>query len=455
MSTWGPGQWLTGWDASTWSLTTANPGFGSAVVGLFELEGQLQRSEVANALEALARGHDVLRERIQQTGLPLLPARTEILNECDVSNLLSFAEMDGPIKWRNLREIVQAQLRTPFDSQNPAWRAVMVTSTDQQSTSSYLVIALHHALADGVRAVSLADALMNPTQTKQRDDNQPSSARQDFPAALLDMASELGARAFTEGLSLVSQVMVDPKSARTRLSDLAVSALRSVNPFTRPLSTLFAPRSGHIRLDRVQVELAPLQAVARKNQVSLTAVMLNAIRLGMAAYHSSMGDSTQSIRVNVPVALPRQHGQRNALAVSRMQLELESSGDSALDLKLIHSQLAGLRTEPALQWANVAADLSRLLPTETSMPLLSNLVGGADITVSSIKGPNRGFVGSSAVVGVTAFAPVFGAAVSLNLMSQDDLVSVGICSDTGAVKHPKRLTRFCERGFAEMAALSA
>jgi hypothetical protein len=55
------------------------------------------------------------------------------------------------------------------------------------------------------------------------------------------------------------------------------------------------------------------------------------------------------------------------------------------------------------------------------------------------------------VLGLTPFAPVFGAAVSLNLMTQDELLLVGICCDAGAVKHPKRLKRFCERGFAEMA----
>ena len=455
MTNWSAGQWLTGWDASTWSLTTANPGFGSAVVGLFEVAGHLQRSEVVSALEELAASHEVLRERIQQTGVPLLPARTEILSDFDVTELLSFAELDGPIKWRNLREIVQAQLRAPFDSSAPAWRAVMVTSSTEDSTTSYLVLALHHALADGVRAVSLADALMGASKSQQGNQELTGPTRQDLPAALLEMASEFGARAFNEGLSLVSQAMVDPKSVRTRLTELTFSAIKSANPFARPLSTLFAPRSGQTRLDRLQVLLKPLKVVAQQHQVSLTAVMLNAIRLGIAGYHSSMGDSSTSIRVNVPVALKRQPGQRNALAVSRMQLDLLNSGDPILDLKRIHSQLSDLRTQPALQWANVAADLSRLLPQETAIPLLSNLVGGADITVSSIKGPSRGFIGSKRVVGVTPFAPVFGAAVCLNLMSQDELLLVGICSDTGAVKHAKRLTRFCERGFADMAALSA
>jgi hypothetical protein len=36
-------------------------------------------------------------------------------------------------------------------------------------------------------------------------------------------------------------------------------------------------------------------------------------------------------------------------------------------------------------------------------------------------------------------------------MTQDEFLLVGICCDAGAVKHPKRLKRFCERGFAEMA----
>jgi hypothetical protein len=373
------------------------------------------------------------------------------MHECDIQELLSFVSFDGPIKRRNLREIIETQLRTEFDSHLPAWRAVLATSTQSCEQESYLVFALHHALADGVRAVSLAEALMHQTEPNQHSSSPINATREDLPAALVDMASEFGARVFAQSLSLISQVMVDPRSARNRLTDLAASTFRSVNPFARPLSTLLAPRSGRLRVNWLKSPLPPLKQTATRNSVSLTAVMLNALRIGMAEYHASMGDTTSSLRVNVPVALDRQDGQRNALAVARIQLALHSTGDVRLDLKQLNTQLASLRTEPALQWANVAADFSRLLPAETALPLLGSLVGGADITVSSIKGPVLGHIGSHRVLGLTPFAPVFGAAVSLNLMTQDELLLVGICCDAGAVKHPKRLKRFCERGFAEMA----
>lgn len=454
MSSWQPGQWLTGWDASTWAITANDPSFGSAVVGVFEIEGQLGLAQATAALQDLARTQPLLRERIQQTGIPLLPARTEILTSCDVSELITHISLGSKIRWRDLREIIATQIGLAFDSAKPAWRAVLVSSSAPEASSSFLIFALHHALLDGSGAVSLAHALMT-TSEQSSDLLDVELNREDLAATLVNMASSFGVRAFTEVLGLAAEAMASPQVATAKLRSLAASVIGNLNPLARPLSSLLAPRSGQIRAMRLGVDLVPLRELAKSQSVSLTSVMLAAISRGMSSYHARMGDSSSALRVNVPVALPRIDSERNALAVSRMKLELNSTDDATLLMKRINTELATMRGEPALRWANVAADVSRLLPNEALTSFVSGLVGGADITVSSLRGPDLGLIAGHQVLSLTPFAPVFGAAVSMNLMSQGGSLWLGLCSDTSAVRHPKLLVAEIKRGFDEMAALAA
>lgn len=454
MSSWQPGQWLTGWDASTWAITANDPSFGSAVVGLFELEGQLGLGQATTALQELTDRQPLLRERIQQTGIPLLPARTEILSTCDVSDLITHVSFDSNIRWRDVREIVATQIGLSFDSDKPAWRVVLVNSSGGEAPSSFLIFSLHHALLDGVGAVSLAHALMNASDQKSEPFDVGLN-REDLAATLVNMASSFGAKAFTEVLSFAAEAMASPQLATSKLREVAASVIGNLNPLARPLSSLLAPRSGYIRAMRLGVPLAPLRALAKNQSVSLTSVMLTAISRGMSSYHARMGDNTSALRVNVPVALPRTESERNALAVSRMKLELNSSDDATLLMKRINTELATMRVAPALRWANVAADVSRLLPNDALIPFVSGLVGGADITVSSLHGPDLGSIAGHQVLSLTPFAPVFGAAVSLNLMSQGPSLWLGLCCDTSAVRHPKVLVAELKRGFDEMAGLAA
>jgi hypothetical protein len=154
--------------------------------------------------------------------------------------------------------------------------------------------------------------------------------------------------------------------------------------------------------------------------------------------------------VNVPVALQANGSQRNALSVSRVVLDLEPI-DPVVRLKQTHEVLLNAKSEPALQWTSVAADISRLLPLEA----FAGLIGGADLTVSSLRGPTSGgTIAGRPVTGLTPFAPVFGAGASLNFLTFNDQLFAGICADGAAVAHLKRFKRECLRGFAEIAALA-
>ena len=448
---WRPRQWLTGWDASTWAITSSDLNFGSAVVGVLELAGHASAASVVDQLQRLADSAPLLRERVVQTGVPLLPGRVEITPHCDVAQHFTHAILGNRPRWQDLYPIIEKQLETQFASDRPAWRAVLVTgpSDATKAPRSFLVVALHHALVDGNGAVRLAESLLHEKPLLEQEQLLP-PGQTDLASALIDMASHAGAKLFVEGTTLLAQVMADPNSAAERARELSRSSFRTVNPFARPLSSLLAPRSGRVAVTRVKVDLDPLVEVAKSNSVTVTSVLLAGVTLGLSHYHQRFGDSSQEVRVNVPLAMSSSAKERNALSISRIILELGPT-DHALRLKQINEQLANARAEPALQWTSVAADLSRLLPLET----FAGLIGGADLTVSSLKGPTGGgAVAGQAVKGLTPFAPVFGAALSINFVTFDGQLFAGICVDSAAVSDVKRFRRDCLRGLAEIAAVA-
>jgi len=448
---WRPSQWLTGWDASTWAVTSSDLNFGSAVVGVIELEGNAIFDSVAEQLQRLSDEYVLLRERVAQTGIPLLPGRVEATARCDVLDHLSHTRLAEQPKWGDLRPIVEKQLDTNFAADRPAWRAVLVTGSNSSAhpSRSFLVIALHHALIDGNGAIRLAEALIHDSDDEPLDKRSDLESN-DLAGALIDMASHAGAKLFSEGTTLLAQVMADPNSAAEHLRQLVRSGLRTVNPFARPLSSLLAPRSGELATTRLQADVDSLLKVSKDNSVTLTSVLLCGVAIGLSAYHQRFGDMSRQVRVNVPIALPVSAKQRNSLSVTRVVLDL-SPLDTKLRLKQINEQLVTAKSEPALQWTSVAADLSRLLPLET----FASLIGGADLTVSSMKGPRAGgVVAGLPVIGLTPFAPVFGAAFSMNFVTFEDQIFAGICADRAAVSDMKRFRRDCLRGLAEITALA-
>ena len=166
------------------------------------------------------------------------------------------------------------------------------------------------------------------------------------------------------------------------------------------------------------------------------------------AYHARHGSSAQELRVNVPISLRGDAGDRsgqaaNAVAIARFPMQV--AGQSAVELmNQAHELVAKWRSEPAMRLADPLAEVSWFVP----IPMLASVARASDITTSNVPGPPIPiYLAGSRMIAVYPLVATIGAAVNVTMVTYDSKAFIGVSTDDRAIGDHVDLMHDLRAGF--------
>jgi len=173
-----------------------------------------------------------------------------------------------------------------------------------------------------------------------------------------------------------------------------------------------------------------------------------AVMTGMQIYHTRHGSTAESLRVNVPISIRGDAGDRsgqaaNAVAIARFPMHV--AGQSAAELmQQAHELVAKWRCEPAMRLADPLAEVSWFVP----VPMLASVARASDITTSNVPGPPIPiYLAGSRMIAVYPLVATIGAAVNVTMVTYDSQAFIGVSTDDRAVADHPDLMQDLREGF--------
>ncbi len=251
----------------------------------------------------------------------------------------------------------------------------------------------HHAIADGQGSVmmlaglvdwdadaSSADEPMPPAPAPGRTD--PITATVAAVGSAAKTAGGLGVQAIRDLPTSARNLAIHPRRTTTEAVRLAASAARVLRVHREPLSPLMRDRGTTYTIRTLDVPFEALRDSAALYGGTLNDAFLAALMGGMRRYHALHGVEVGRLRVNVPVST-RSSGAAASNAVSIARIELDA-GERDVTARFTEAAaaVASARSEPAMPFADLAADASRLLPVS----LIAEVAKASDLTASNVPG---------------------------------------------------------------------
>jgi WS/DGAT/MGAT family acyltransferase len=336
-------------------------------------------------------------------------------------------------------------MERPLDRGRPPWEIHVIEGAAGQPFS--VLLKIHHALADGLRAVSLGAVLF---------DESPGLVRLTAPRAV--------AKAPVPGPGLRSRVGAAVGDAGQALGIGASLARASLGASvgSRTIPALAAPSSGSRQLATAVLDLDAVQRVRKAGGGTVNDVLIALVAGMLRRWMSGRGEdvTTAVPRALVPVARRIGDGQRGAgNRLSGYLAELPVAEPDPLE------RLRAVRT---VMDRNKAAGPGRgagaaVLLTDYLLPMASRLgaplAGHAvrllfDILVTSVPVPDLGFtVGGCPLLAVYPLAPLArGQSLAVAMTTYRGKVHLGLVGDGCAAPD---LGKLADAAHVELAVLSA
>jgi diacylglycerol O-acyltransferase / wax synthase len=235
-----------------------------------------------------------------------------------------------------------------LDRARPLWEMWLLTGL--AGGGSGLLIRLHHAVADGLAAVAMMEALFAQDPAGPAPDVS-TWRRQPTPGTRELLADSLHRRVVATAGVLVQ--MRHPSSIIARLRLLARSARALAHARQAPRVSINVPVSGHHRLMLVRADLDRVRKVAHAHGGTVNDVLLTAVAGGAQRLLDARGELTPGLvlQASVPASLRSPSGNvaaGNRVGVMIVPLRL-GDGDPASRLSLIAATTATRKRQPLHQ----------------------------------------------------------------------------------------------------------
>ena len=171
--------------------------------------------------------------------------------------------------------------------------------------------------------------------------------------------------------------------------------------------------------------------------------------MGMDRYHLRHGVVAEQLRVNVPISLRGDAGDRTAQAsnsVSIARFPIPIAGLTATEhMAGAHELVARWKQEPAIRLADPLAEVSWLVP----VPMLAQAAQASDVTTSNVPGPPIPlYLAGVRMVAAYPLVATIGAAVNITMVTYDGQAYIGVSADDRAVSDLDDLVEDLRAGFA-------
>ncbi|NUR68883.1 MAG: wax ester/triacylglycerol synthase family O-acyltransferase [Streptomyces sp.] len=407
-------------DLAFWNIESAEHPMHLGALGVFEAHSPTAGAHAADLLAARAAAVPGLRMRIRDVWQPLSfgGATREPAPDFDP---LDHVRLHAPTA--DFHAEAGRLMERPLERGRPPWEAHVLPGED--GVSFAVLFKFHHALADGLRALTLAAAILDPMDLPERRPRPEAPS----PGFLPDVRKLPG---------LVRGAVSDVGRALDIGASVALSGVG-----VRSSSALTAEPSGTRRTAGVVIDLDDVHRVRKAQGGTVNDVLIAVVAGALRRWLDERGDGSDGVapRALIPVSKRRPrtaHPQGNRLSGYLMRLPV---GDPDPLARLDTVRTAMDRNKDA--GPNRGAGAVALLADH--VPALGHRLGGPlvsqaarlwfDILVTSVPLPSLGLkLGGNPVTQVFPLAPLArGHSLAIAVSTYRGHVHYGLVADAEAV----------------------
>lgn len=451
------GKQLRGWDAATFRTASGDPSMRSTVVAMAVLDQSPDWNRLRTRLERLTLFVPELRMRPLYGVVGFSAPRLSIDPDFDLDFHVRRYRLPENGTWDDLLRDARRISLTDFDHNRPLWEATLIEGLPDGHSA--FLLKLHHSIADGQATVMIALTLFEFAADVNSDEPvaPPAPIGSDvswqdiFIANTQDNISRaLGAAkgAFGTGLGFLKGAITDFETTVQKAVETVGSVTRATTVYDRPLSPLLVERGTTYTFGTLEFPFEDIRRSAKSQGMSVNDAFMAAVMSGMQAYHLRHGSSAESLRVNVPISLRGDAGDRsaqasNAVAIARFPMPVAGLGVRQL-MEQAHELVAHWRAEPAMRLADPLAEVSWFVP----VPMLAHAARASDITTSNVPGPPIPiYLAGARMIAAYPLVATIGAAVNVTMVTYDGHAFIGVSSDDRAIKDHSELMHDLRAGF--------
>ena len=416
-------------DLAFWNIESAEHPMHLGALGVFSAHSPTAGAHAADLLAARAAAVPGLRMRIRDVWQPLLPlafggATREPAPDFDP---LQHVRLHAPTA--DFHAVAGRLMERPLERGRPPWEAHVLPGED--GTSFAVLFKFHHALADGLRALMLAAALMDPM-----DMPEPRPRPAEPPRSFLPDVRKLP--------GLVRGTLSDVG----RALDIGTSVARATWD-VRSSPALTSEPTGTRRTAGVVVDLDEVHRIRKTEGGTVNDVLIAVVAGALRRWLDERGDSSDGVapRALIPVSKRRPrtaHPQGNRLSGYLIRLPVDDP-DPLARLRTVRTAMDRNKDAGPNRGAGAVALLADHVPP-LGHRLGGPVVGQAarllfDILVTSVPLPSLGLkLGGCPVTEVFPLAPLArGQALAIAVSTFRGRVHYGLVADAAAVPDLDRL----------------
>jgi diacylglycerol O-acyltransferase len=451
------GAQLRGWDAATFRTASGDPRMRSTVVALAVLDSAPDWERLRTRLERLTHFVPTLRMRPLYGVFGLSAPRLALDPDFDIDVHVHRYRLPEGSGWNELLGDVRRMSLTDFDRNRALWEAVLIEGLPGGEAA--FALKLHHSIADGQATVIMALSLFELGPDPNPDDPPTPEVPRGEDVSLLDIARANVEDNLTkfkdsaEGLlraggGVALQALGDPGGALDVVRQTVDSISKAVSVPEAPLSPLWVERGTTYHFGAFEFPFAGLKHAAKSRGFSVNDAFMAAVASGVDRYHERYGAQVPELRVNVPISLRGDAGDRsaqasNAVAIARFEMPMEGL-DVDDRMAVIHELVDTWRGAPAMRMADPLADVSWFVP----VPVLAQAAKASDITTSNVPGPPIAlYLAGARMVAAFPLVATIGAAVNVTMVTYDGNACIGVSTDDRSIPDHGELLEDLRWGF--------
>jgi WS/DGAT/MGAT family acyltransferase len=420
-------------DLAFWNIETAEHPMHLGALGVFAARSPAAGAHAADLLAARAAGVPGLRMRIRDVWQPPLALRRPFAfggaarEQAPDFDPLDHVRLHAPAG--DFHTVAGRLMQRPLVRARPPWEAHVLPGED--GTSFAVLFKFHHALADGLRALGLAAAVLDPM---------------DLPAPR--------PRPAPPRRGPLPDVRALPGRLRGALSDagraLDIGASVALSTLdARSSDALTAASSGTRRTTGVSLDLDDVHRIRKAGGGTVNDVLIAVVAGALRRWLDERGDGTEGVapRALIPVSQRRPrtaHPQGNRLSGYLTRLPV-CDADPLSRLSTVRAAMDRNKDAGPARGAGAVALLADHVPA-LGHRLGGPLVGQAarlwfDILVTSVPLPSLGLrLGGHPLTEICPFAPLArGHALAVAVSTYRGRVHYGLVADAAAVPDLDRL----------------
>ena len=294
--------------------------------------------------------------------------------------------------WRDLLDDARRMSLTDFDHNRPLWEAALVEGLPGGQAA--FLLKLHHSIADGQATVMMGLSLFEfgpepdpheavaPAPPEAEDVGLRDVTYANL-ADTLRRGTDLAVATVRGALDLAKGTVTETKSTWEQAWNTLSSIGRVASVPDGPMSPVMIGRGTTYRFAAFDLPFAGIRAASKELGLNVNDAFMASIAIGMDAYHRRHGVVAEQLRVNVPISLRGDAGDRTAQAsnsVSIARFPIPIAGLTAAEhMAGAHELVAHWKQEPAIRLADPLAEVSWLVP----VPMLAQAAQASDVTTAT------------------------------------------------------------------------